>query len=111
MTKREPPVIGPDTVITDIDLDEEAFYYHGERLTEARAAEIAEESLADLRRRSLLPGRKSLTGGTTHSPRVQFRVPEQIREQAEARAEAEGKSLSALARTALEQYLDEHQAS
>lgn len=111
MTKREPPVVGPDTVIEDIDLDKEEFYYHGERLTEARAQEIAEETLADLRRRNLLPGRKSLTGGSTHSPRVQFRVPEQIRDRAEAQAEAEGKSISALAREALERYLDERKAS
>jgi hypothetical protein len=37
---------------------------------------------------------------------VQFRAPENIRAQAEQRAAAEGKSLSALARDALEQYLD-----
>lgn len=55
--------------------------------------------------RNLIPGRKSLSGGTTHSPRVQFRVPDEIREKAEKRAREKGVTLSVLARQALEQYL------
>ncbi|KAA9379349.1 ribbon-helix-helix protein, CopG family [Microbispora cellulosiformans] len=51
------------------------------------------------------PGRPSLTGSSTHSPRVSFRVPEELRERAKARAEQEGKSVSALAREAFEQFL------
>lgn len=105
MTKRKPPVIGPDTTVEDTDLDEEEFYYRGERLTERRAEQLAQETLAEARRRNLLPGRKSLTGGTVHSPRVQFRVPESIHDEAVRRAEAEGKTVSALAREALEAYL------
>ena len=46
-----------------------------------------------------------MNGDGSHSPRVQFRVPEEIREQAQSRAAAEGISLSALARRALERYL------
>ena len=34
-------VVGPDATIEDIDLDEEVVHYHGERLTEARAALLA----------------------------------------------------------------------
>jgi predicted HicB family RNase H-like nuclease len=49
--------------------------------------------------------RKSLTSGATHSPRVQFRVPEAVATQAQDRARAEGKSLSELAREALLRYL------
>ena len=99
-------VIGPDATIDDVDLDEEeVFLPDGTRLTEQRAGQIAAETLAEIRRRNLVPGRKSLTGGSEHSPRVQFRVPDSIREKAEQRAAAEGKSLSALAREPLERYL------
>lgn len=72
----------------------------------AGAEQLARQALAEVRRRNLVPGRKSLSGGSVHPPRVQFRVPEAIRERAEQRAAAEGKSLSALAREALERYLE-----
>ena len=93
-------VVGPD-----IDLDVEDFEYQGERLTNERAEQIAQETLAEARRRNLIPGGKSLSGGTVHSPRVQFRVPEELRKQAELVAEDEGVSISALARHALEDYM------
>jgi predicted HicB family RNase H-like nuclease len=100
-------VVGPDAVIDDVDLDDEEIYLRdGTRLTERRAEQITADTLAEIRRRNLIPGRKSLTGGSVHSPRVQFRVPESVRAQAEQRATAEGKSLSALAREALEHYLE-----
>jgi hypothetical protein len=38
-------VVGPDATIEDIDLEKEVVHYQGERLTEARAALLAEESL------------------------------------------------------------------
>ena len=95
------------TGLEDVDLDEEDVRLpDGTRLTEQRAGQLARETLAEIRRRNLVPGRKSLSGGSVHSPRVQFRVPEAIRERAEQRAAAEGKSLSALAREALEHYLE-----
>jgi len=94
-------VIGPD-----LDLDEEEFILKdGRRLTNELADQIADETLAEVRRRNLIPGGKSLSGGSEHSPRVQFRVPENLRTQAERVAEDEGVSLSALARHALEDYL------
>ena len=40
------------------------------------------------RRRNLIPGRTSLTAGSTHSPGVQFRVPEAVATQAQDRARA-----------------------
>ena len=99
--------VGPDAVIENVDLDEEEIrLLDGTRLTEQRAEQLARQTLAEVRRRNLVPGRKSLSGGSVHSPRVQFRVPEAIRERAEQRATAEGKSLSALAREALEHYLE-----
>ncbi|RDI47223.1 CopG family ribbon-helix-helix protein [Nocardia mexicana] len=83
----------------------EPFVYHGEELTEERAEEIAKASLWEIRRQNLVPGRKSLSGGGKHSPVVQFRVPEELRERLDARAAAEGVTPSKLARIALEQYL------
>jgi len=50
-------------------------------------------------------GRPSLTGESQHSPRVTFRLDPDVREKAAVRAEREGKTVSALAREALEQYL------
>jgi hypothetical protein len=48
MNKKNPAdydyLVGPDATIEDINLDEEVVFHEGERLTEARAAEIAEES-------------------------------------------------------------------
>lgn len=99
--------IGPDAVIEEVDLDEEDVrLLDGTRLTDQRAGQLAQEALAEIRRHNLVPGRKSLSGGSVHSPRVQFRVPEAIRERAGQRAAAEGKSLSALAREALEHCLE-----
>ncbi len=99
-------VAGPDSTIEDIDLDEEDVRLaNGTRLTEELAEQLARKAVAEARRRNLIPGRKSLAGDGSHSPRVQFRVPESLRAAAEARAAAEGVSLSVLAREALEHYL------
>lgn len=76
--------------------------------TDERAEQIANESLAAVRRRNLVPGRKSLTGGSKHSPVVQFRVPEPVRDALEVQAEREGLSRSKLARKALDEYLARH---
>jgi predicted HicB family RNase H-like nuclease len=98
-------VIRAGDSIEDVDLDEEVVTVKGRRLTEAGAEQLARETLAEARRRNLIPGRKSLTSGSTHSPRVQFRVPEAVAIQAQERARAEGKSLSELAREALLRHL------
>jgi predicted HicB family RNase H-like nuclease len=89
------------TVGPDIDLDEEVVLDRdGQRITEERAQQIADETLDEVRR-----GRPSLTAPGTHSPHVSFRVPEQLHRDAVAAAEARGTSVSALAREALEHYL------
>jgi predicted HicB family RNase H-like nuclease len=96
-----------DTV-TDVDLDvDDVRLPDGRRLTDELAESLAEQTLAEARRRGLGPGpgRKSLSGGNVHSPRVQFRVPESLLTIAEERAAAQGVSLSTLAREALEHYL------
>jgi hypothetical protein len=90
------------TLGPDIDLDQEEVYEpDGTRLTEARAARLAEETLHTVR------GRPSLTAAGRHSPRVSFRLPDHERERAERVARQEGKTVSALAREALERYLAE----
>lgn len=74
----------------------------GTRLTDKRAEQIADDVL---RRRR---GRPSLAGNTETSPRVSFRIPEQLRRTADERARRrEGRTVSELAREALERYLAE----
>lgn len=102
-----------DDEIRDVDLDVDDVRLHdGRRLTEDLAEQLAAKAPApqvraalDKKLANLIPGGKSLTGGSTHSPVVQFRVPDQLRERLRERAEAEGKSQSALAREALERFL------
>lgn len=99
-------VVTQDDPIEDIDLDTEVVRLKdGRRLTNELAEQLAEETLVEARRRNLVPGRKSLSGGGIHSPRVQFRLPDSLRSAAEKRAAEEGVSLSVLARDALERYL------
>lgn len=105
MIKARDYVVPADASVADVDLDAEVVVVKGKRLTESAAERLAEKTLLEARRRNLIPGRKSLTGGSTHSPRVQFRVPESVAAQAEERARAEGKSVSELAREALVTYL------
>lgn len=105
MTNPKDYVVRADASIDDVDLDHEVVTVKGRRLTEDGAEQLARQTLAKARRRNLIPGRKSLTEGSTHSPRVQFRVPEAVAAQAQDRARAEGKSLSELAREALLRYL------
>ncbi len=86
---------------SDADLDSEVVLLpNGERLTNQVADEIADDLLG---RRG--PGRPSLTCVGSHSPRVSFRVPDEVRALAVKRAAVENVSLSMLARKALERYL------
>lgn len=88
--------VGPD-----VDLDaEDVRDRQGRRVTEEYAEQAAAEAL-----RLVRPGRPALGKVGQHSPRVSFRVPEQVRRQAEQRAASEGRSVSEIARDALERYL------
>lgn len=99
-------VVTDDTPISTIDLDREVFRLRdGRRLTEELAEELAGQARKEIGRRNLIPGRKSLSGGGTHSPTIRVRVPEKLRAAAEQRATSEGVSLSVLTREALEAYL------
>jgi hypothetical protein len=50
-------------------------------------------------------GRKSLAGSDGVSPRVNFRMTAELQARAQARAEREGKTISQIAREALEDYV------
>jgi hypothetical protein len=89
----------------DIDLDDEIVLdSNGERITEDRAAEMAEDAITKVR------GRPSLAGSGT-SPEVKARVPDQLRQRLMDQAEAEHRQPSTLIREALEQYLFDRRAS
>lgn len=85
----------------DVDLDvEDVRLADGTRLTEAKAAELAEEVLRRAGR-----GRPSLTGPGERSPQLRLSVPAELRERLKARADREHRSVSGLAREALERFL------
>lgn len=89
-------VLGPD-----IDLDEEVIRDRNDRrITEARAQQIAAETLEKVGR-----GRPSLAGRRGRSPQITFRLTPKLRAEAERRAVREGKRVSDVAREALEEYL------
>lgn len=107
MSGRFPDPFPTDITLEDVDLDEVEVIAGGERLTEARAAELAEQTLRELRKRNLVPGRKSLSRDGSHSPTIQVRVPAELRAAAEERARADHVSVSVLVRRALESYLED----
>ncbi len=83
----------------DVDLEREVVRLpDGSRLT----ADVVEAIVDDVRRKA---GRPSLTGSAAPSPRVSFRVTPEVRERAAAIASDEGKTISELAREALEARL------
>ena len=97
MTKR-PPRVSVDTPIgEDVDLEHTVVRdKHGRRITTAYAERMVEAARK--------PGRPSLAKTGT-SPSIAFRLPAEVRDQAEALAKREGKTVSALAREALEERL------
>lgn len=101
MSKRTPPRVSATTPIgSDVDLEaEDVRLADGTRLTKQKAAEIVDE----VRRRG---GRPSLTGEAAISPRIAFRVTPDVRDRAAAIAAREGKTISQLAREALEARVD-----
>jgi hypothetical protein len=78
----------------------------GTPITEEIADRLADEAEAgyDLSKGRRV-GRRSLAGSAGKSPRLNFRVRPDVYEHARERAEREGKTLSQLAREALEKYV------
>ena len=97
MAKRVKPKITHETPIGgDVDLrGEDVRLADGTRLTDALVDDVVEQVKAK-------GGRPSLTGESAASPRVSFRVTPGVRERAAIIAEREGKTVSQLAREALE---------
>ena len=97
MAERTPPPLTPSSPIgPEVDLDaEDVRLPDGTRLTEGTAAEVVDE----VRRRV---GRPSLTGEAAASPRITFRITPGVRDRAAEIAAREGKTVSQLAREALE---------
>lgn len=100
MPDQTPPEITTDTPIgDDIDLDQEDVRLpDGSRLTN----EVAEDMIEQARQSA---GRPSLSGENTTSPQIAFRVPADLRDDAERVAADEHKTVSQLAREALEERL------
>ncbi len=101
MSDRTPPQITTNTPIgEDVDWDQEDVRLpDGSRLTD----EVAEDIVEQVRRSA---GRPSLSGDKTSSPQIAFRVPSNVRDQAERIATDEHKTVSQLAREALEARLE-----
>jgi hypothetical protein len=78
----------------------------GTLITDELAERLADEAEAGY---ELTPakrvGRKSLGGAPGKSPRVNFRMTSQLQARAQQRATREGKTVSQIARDALEQYV------
>lgn len=90
----------------DIDLDaEEVYDRDGERITEARAEEIAEETLAKAGR----PGRPTLGGTSGSSPTVRARISPTLNAQLTRYAAQHGEAHSDVLREALRQFLASHE--
>lgn len=110
MSEKNPAeyTIGPDATIEDADLDETEIYYQGERLTEARAAELGEQAAHEAREERYRPSTRDHTpgyGDRLHSLSVQSRVSEATHEKLEAIAEARGISVSKLTQEVLDEFV------
>lgn len=93
-----------ESTVEDIDLDETPLFIDGERYTEADAVRDSEE--AERRYRAgLIPGGKSLSGGSIHSPRFQVILGEAIADKVRQAAAEEKVSVSRWIRHTVEEKL------
>lgn len=101
-------VIGDDVEVDDVDLEQEAVYVNGVRLTDERVEQMAAESVALARSReaNLVPGGKSLSGDGTHSPVMQTRVPAAVQARFREIAARRGVRPSKLLREAIDQFIE-----
>jgi len=84
----------------DVDLEvEDIRDSKGNRIDE----EYVQRAVADVRRQTA--GRPSMSGPGERSPQIAFRVPREVHRAISELAVREGKTLSELAREALEQYV------
>lgn len=106
MPRQKPTItFGPD-----LDADTEVVFVAGKRMTNADFDELAEhlenrDRSNDRSLANLIPGRKSLSGGSTHSPVLNVRVSETTRQRLEELSQTRGESVSKLARQAIDAYI------
>jgi predicted HicB family RNase H-like nuclease len=102
MPKHTPARVTSDTPIgPDVDLDRDDIRLaDGSRLTQ----DIADSVVEHARR---VAGRPSLSGNAEASPQIAFRVAPDVRDRAAQVAAREGKTISQLAREALEERVAE----
>lgn len=100
MSRKKNIVVEPDA-----DLDDEVVIVDGERLTEADADAWSDEIARDRYWDNLIPGRKSLSGGSIHSPALNLRVSVETRRRLSELAAQRGTSVSRVAREAIEKFL------
>lgn len=100
-------VIGDDVQVSDVDLKQEEVYVDGERLTDERVEQMASESLRLAREReaNLIPGGKSLSGGSAHSPAVQVVVSKATHAKLKELARSRKMSVSKLLRPVLDEFV------
>jgi len=102
-------VIGDDVEVTGVDFAREAVYVNGERLNNERVSQMAEESvrLARERHANLIPGGKSPSGGSAHSPAVQVVVSETTHAKLEELARSRRMSAFKLLRPVLDDFVQQ----
>lgn len=97
--KRRYRIVGPD-----VDLDKDVILdSKGRRVDQAYVDRALDDVEGFLQQRAA--GRPSLTGTSTHSPQVSFRVTPELKARAEAAARERHVTVSQLAREAFERYL------
>lgn len=97
--------LGPPYTIApgpDVDLEKEDIRdLKGNRIDQ----DYVDRAVENVHRHLATGGRPSLTAPGQLSPQVAVRLPEALKAAAEAKAKREGKSVSAVIREALEEYL------
>jgi len=93
-----------ESVVEDIDLDQTPVYIDGQRYTEADARRDGDEAERAYQA-GLIPGGKSLSGGSTHSPRFQVVLGVATADRARQAAADEGMSMSRWLRRVVEEKL------
>jgi hypothetical protein len=95
--------IAPGPIGADVDLEHEDIRLpDGSRLTDERAAEIAERALVHRR------GRPSVTDDESHTPSLTVRVSTTTRAALEKIAASQGRRLADVSREAFEEYIQRH---
>lgn len=95
-----------NVTVEDGDLERDEYYVDGERLTNERADQITADVLAKARARNLVPGGKSLSGGTTHSPAIQVVVSKATHAKLKELARRRHVSVSKLLRPVLDEFAE-----